>query len=90
MTALEARKAVWEKDSNSITKELYNQFQNEIKEAVSHGLCCCTVKVSITNNLLKIGEVLNLLKAEGFYCHIIPPYCEVYTITDFCEIEVEW
>ena len=89
MTALEARKAVWEKDSNSITKELYNQFQNKIKEAVSQGHCCCTVKVPTTNSFL-IVDVLNLLKAEGFYCHIIPPYCEVYTVTDFCEIEVEW
>ena len=90
MTALEARKAVFEKDCDSITKGLYNHFQNEIKEAVSHGLCCCTVKVPTTNNLLKIGEVLNLLKAEGFYYHIIPPDCVVYTITDSCEIEVEW
>ena len=83
MTALEARKAVWEKDSNSITKELYNQFQNEIKEAVSHGLCCCTVKVPITNNLLKIGEVLNLLKAEGFYCYSIFQDYDVYTLNNF-------
>ena len=90
MTALEARKIVWEKDSNSITKELYNQFQNEIKEAVSHGLCCCTVKVSITNNLLKIGEVLNLLKAEGFYCYSIFQDYDVYTLNNFCVIEVEW
>lgn len=90
MTAFEARKAVWEKDSNSITKELYNQFQNKIQEAVSLGYYCCTVKVPITNSMLKIQSVLNLLKAEGFYCHIIPPYCEVYTVTDFCEIEVEW
>lgn len=90
MTAFEARKAVWEKDSNSITKELYNQFQNEIKEAVSQGLCCCTVKVSITNNLLKIGEVLNLLKAEGFYCYSIFQDYDVYTLNNFCVIEVEW
>lgn len=90
MTAFEARKAVWEKDSNSITKELYDHFQNKIKESVSHGYYCCTVKVPTTNNLLKIQSVLNLLKAEGFYCHFIPKYSEVYIIDDFCEIEVAW
>lgn len=91
MTALEARKIVWEKDSNSITKELYNHFQNKIQEAVSHGLCCCTVKIPTTNNLLKIGEVLNLLKAEGFYCTtIFSDPLDVYTINNFWEIEVEW
>lgn len=89
MTALEARKAVFEKDSNFITKEIYNHFQNKIQETVSLGRCCCVVKVSTTNSFI-IGDVLNLLKAEGFYCHIVPRYCEVYTITDFCEIEVEW
>lgn len=89
MTALEARKAVFEKDSNYITKEIYNHFQIKIQEAVSQGHCCCTVKVPTTNSFL-IVDVLNLLKAEGFYCHIIPPCCEVYIITDFCEIEVEW
>lgn len=72
MTALEARKAVWEKDCNSITKGLYNHFQNKIKEAVSQGYCCCTVKIPTTNSFL-IVDVLNLLKAEGFYYHIIPP-----------------
>ena len=87
MTALEARKAVFEKDSNYITKEIYNHFQIKIQEAVSQGHYCCTVKVPTTNSFV---DVLNLLKAEGFYCHIIPPCCEVYTITDFCEIEVEW
>ena len=90
MTALEAKKAIWDKESNSITKELYNQFQNEIKEAVSQGLCCCAVKVSTTNNLLKIGEVLNLLKAEGFYCYSIFQDYDVYTLNNFCVIEVEW
>lgn len=91
MTALEARKIVWEKDSNSITKELYNHFQNKIQEAVSHGLCCCMVKIPTTNNLLKIGEVLNLLKAEGFYCTtIFSDPLDVYTINNFWEIEVEW
>ena len=90
MTALEARKAVFEKDSDYITKEIYNHFQIKIQEAVSLGRCCCVVKVPTTNSLLKIAEVLNLLKVEGFYYHIIPPYCEVYTVTDFCEIEVEW
>lgn len=89
MTALEARKAVFEKDSNYITKEIYNHFQIKIQEAVSLGRCSCVVKVPTTNNFL-IGDVLNLLKAEGFYCHFVPRYCEVYTITDFCEIEVEW
>lgn len=89
MTAFEARKAVWEKDSNYITKEIYNHFQIKIQEAVSLGRCCCVVKVPTTNSFL-IVDVLNLLKSEGFYCHIIPPYCEVYTVTDFCEIEVEW
>ena len=89
MTALEARKAVFEKDSNYITKEIYNHFQIKIQEAVSLGRCCCVVKVPTTNSVL-IVDVLNLLKSEGFYCHIIPPYCEVYTVTDFCEIEVEW
>lgn len=91
MTALEARKAVFEKDSNSITKELYNHFQNKIKEAVSYGYYCCTVKVPTTNNLLKIREVLNLLKAEGFYCTtIISDLEDVYTINNFWEIEVDW
>ena len=90
MTALEARKAVFEKDSNSITKEIYNYFQNKIQEAVSLECCSCVVKIPTTKNLLKIGAVLNLLKSEGFCYHIIPPYCEVYTVTDFCEIEVEW
>ena len=91
MTALEARKAVWEKDSNSITKELYNHFQNKIQEAVSHGLCCCTVKIPTNNNLLKIQSVLNLLKAEGFYCRtIFSDLYDVYTINNFWEIEVEW
>lgn len=90
MTALEARKAVWEKDSNSITKELYNHFQNKIQEAVSQGLCCCTVKIPTNNNLLKIGSVLNLLKVEGFYCRTILPNHVGYMIDDFWEIEVEW
>lgn len=91
MTALEARKAVWEKDSNSITKELYNHFQNKIQEAVSQGLCCCTVKVPTTNKLLKIAEVLNLLKTEGFYLTtIFPDDMDAYTINNFWEIEVEW
>ena len=72
MTAFEARKAVWEKDSNSITKELYNQFQNKIQEAISLGYYCCTVKVPTTNSILKIQSVLNLLKAEGFIVTLFP------------------
>lgn len=91
MTALEARKNVWEKDSNSITKELYNHFQNKIKEAVSHGYYCCTVKIPTTNNFLKIQSVLNLLKAEGFYCTtIFSDLYDAYTINNFLEIKVDW
>ena len=103
MTALEARKTVFEKEGNSTAKKIYEYFQSEIQKSVLNSNFSCTVKIS--NYLFYIDhkgnkhqvpiftelvKAINLLKAEGFYCHISPLVGEEYETGGENLVKVEW